>query len=254
MAELVAGFLLPHVPLIKSSTAAAPAGQRSRVFAAFDEISALLRARAVDTVIIIGSDHCSLFGSECLPPCLIGTGDVRGPLEDWLGLERQDLPSHPALARHIIDTGLVDGIDWSVSRNLLVDHAIMIPFHYVVRPNPGQRIIPVYLNAGGDPALPSWRAARMGESIAAAVRSWPGDERVAILGTGGLSHWVGMARMGTVNEAWDRRIIALEEAGDLAAVVELAVEQDEGLPVGLAGDDATARLNDAGHLLQDARR
>ncbi len=225
MAELVAGFLIPHVPLIKTNSDAANPAQRSAVASAFQQIAAQLRDRSADTVIIIGSEHCSLFGSECLPPCLIGIGDIQGPMEEWLGIDRQYLPGNPALARHIVDTGFADGVDWSVSRNLLVDHAIMIPFHYAVSPTPAMRVIPIYLNAGVDPAIPSIRAARIGASIAAAIRSWPGNERVAILGTGGLSHWVGMAQMGQVNDVWDQQIIALMEAGDLDALITMPDEE-----------------------------
>lgn len=221
MAEIVAGFIMPHVPLIKANTDAAPAAQRAAVFGAFDEIARSLRESRVDTVITIGSDHCSIFGTECLPPILIGTGDIEGPVEDWLGIERGPIAGHPALARHIVDSGFAAGIDWSTSRSLLVDHATMIPVHYAVRPNPGVRTIPIYLNAAVEPALSLARAVRIGASIGEAIASWPGDERVAIFGTGGLSHWVGMAQMGTVNESWDRRIIQWLEAGDIESLVSL---------------------------------
>jgi protocatechuate 4,5-dioxygenase beta chain len=185
---------------------------------------ARLRAERVDTIIIIGSDHCSLFGSECLPPCLIGTGDVRGPLEEWLGIAPRDVDNHAALARHIVDVGFASGVDWSVARNLTVDHAIMIPWHYVAAPLGDVRVIPVYLNAGVEPALRFDRAHHIGRAIGEAVRSWPGAERVAILGTGGLSHWVGMAQMGQVNADWDRAMIALMEAGDMPALLALRDE------------------------------
>lgn len=221
MAELVAGFIMPHVPLIKANTDAAPEAQRAAVLGAFDEIAQNLRTNRVDTVITIGSDHCSIFGTECLPPILIGTGDIEGPLEDWLGIERCRIPGHPSLARHIVDAGFDAGVDWATSRSLLVDHATMIPVHYVVQPNPGVRTIPIYLNAAVEPAVSLARAARIGATIGAAIASWPGDERVAIFGTGGMSHWVGMAQMGTVNEAWDRQLIEWLTAGDIDALVAL---------------------------------
>lgn len=222
MAELVGGFVIPHVPLIASNADAPPPAQRANVMNAFATVAGRLRELEVDTVIVIGSEHCSLFGSECLPPCFIGIGDIQGPMEEWLGIARKDLAGHPQLARHIVDHGMDNGIDWSVARNLTVDHAMMIPHHFVVGHVPGARIIPIYLNAGVAPAIRAPRAARIGASIAQAVASWPGPERVAILGTGGLSHWVGMAQMGAVNADWDRSIIALIEAGDLDSLIAMS--------------------------------
>jgi protocatechuate 4,5-dioxygenase beta chain len=66
------------------------------------------------------------------------------------------------------------------------------------------------------------RAAAVGAAIGDAIRSWPGSERVAILGTGGISHWVGMAQMGQINESWDRQIIAWLQQGDLAPLLALS--------------------------------
>jgi hypothetical protein len=38
---------------------------------------------------------------------------------------------------------------------------------------------------------------------------------VAVLGSGGLSHWPGMAAMGRINTQWDRAFLAALAAGDL---------------------------------------
>jgi protocatechuate 4,5-dioxygenase beta chain len=222
MAELVTGFLLPHVPLIKTNSKAPSLLQRQKVFAAFATIAQALRERRIDTVVVIGSDHCSLFGSDCLPPYLIATGDVEGPIESWLGMSRRQIPVHPPLAKHILTSGFAAGIDWSCSTSMVADHAIMVPHHFTIEPNPGMRTIPIYLNSGVSPTVPMPRAAAVGAAIGDAIRSWPGSERVAILGTGGISHWVGMAQMGQINESWDRQIIAWLQQGDLAPLLALS--------------------------------
>jgi protocatechuate 4,5-dioxygenase beta chain len=96
-----------------------------------------------------------------------------------------------------------------------------------VRTVPGLRMIPVYLNAGVDPLLPSRRAFQIGQSIRRAVESWGGDERVVIYGTGGISHWVGSTGMGRVNAELDQRILAMAGAGDVEGLIALPDAQVE---------------------------
>ena len=50
-------------------------------------------------------------------------------------------------------------------------------------------------------------------------------ERVAVIGTGGLSHAPGAPEAGDIDEAFDREFLALMEAGDSEAVVSLSNER-----------------------------
>ena len=54
-----------------------------------------------------------------------------------------------------------------------------------------------------------------------AADSWQGDERVAIFGTGGISHWVGSPGMGNINQEFDRKILDMVAAGDLEGLIAL---------------------------------
>lgn len=221
MAEIVSVFLLPHVPLIASNPDAPPAEQREKIMAAFGHVGERLKELRIDTVISIGSDHYCLFGPSCLPSALIGIGDVDGPVEPWLGIPRAPLPTNSGLARHILETGFRDGIDWASAKNMCVDHATMIPYHYSVEPAGRIAVIPVYLNTAVDPVIPTLRAFKIGQSMGNAVRSWNGGERVAILGTGGISHWVGMAEMGKINLEFDQKVIRWAQEGNADALIAL---------------------------------
>jgi protocatechuate 4,5-dioxygenase beta chain len=100
----------------------------------------------------------------------------------------------------------------------------MIPVHYAVRPVAGVRTIPVYINSGMEPVIPSRRAYDIGRLIGDAVATWQGSERVAIYGTGGISHWPGTSQMGRINEDWDRMVMGLVERGDVDALLALSDE------------------------------
>jgi protocatechuate 4,5-dioxygenase beta chain len=221
MAQMVGGFLIPHVPLIAARPDAPPQEKSERVHAAFREVTRRLAELEVDTIINIGDDHCGLFSPSCVPQCLIAIGDVDGPMENWLRMERRPLATNQPLAEHIYARGTDDGVTWAFASSLTVDHATMIPFAYCYEALAGVRIIPVYLNEAVEPYISNRAARRVGASIRAAVDCWSGGERVAIVGTGGISHWVGMADMGRTNEAFDRGVISLVEEGDLDGLAAL---------------------------------
>lgn len=222
MASLVGAYCLPHNPLITGQPKAASAEESTEVLGAFDYIRGELLRQKVDTVVIVGDDHCAMFSPACQPSMLIGVGDVEGPLEpeSFLGIARRPVANNSPLAQHILRTGLAGGIDWCVSKSLVLDHSVMVPLHLAVPK--GVRVIPIYLAAGMEPLIRVERCVDIGGSIRAAIESWPGDERVAIFGTGGLSHWVGMADSGRVNEVFDRNILAIVERGDLNALLALS--------------------------------
>jgi protocatechuate 4,5-dioxygenase, beta chain len=207
MAEIVGGFILPHDPLIFQAANAAPEAQRETVMQAYDEIAQRIGALQATTAIIIGSDHYMLFGPGCLPPMLIGVGDLDGPLERLPGIERGPIPSHPTLANWIFEHCSSAGFDLAVSKAMTVDHAIGIPYRLCIAPNEGVRTIPIYLASGVEPTIKLSRARQLGAAIRQAITAWPENERVVIIGSGGISHWVGMADMGKVNEDFDRAVL-----------------------------------------------
>ena len=121
--------------------------------------------------------------------------------------------------------GHANGVDWSVSKALLIDHSAMIPIQYTIKPVDGLRSIPIYLNSGVEPFIHSARAYQIGQSIAQAIACWEGNERIAVFGTGGLSHWPGMARMGEVNSAWDEQVMTYVKQGNVQALVAMSDEE-----------------------------
>lgn len=224
MAEIAGAFLLAHDPLVAANPEAADPKQYENVLSAYKKIAERLTKLIIDTVVIIGDDHYSMFGPHCIPRCLIGIGDIEGPLEDWLRIERRPVENNEALARHIMQTGFDDGIDWAVAKTLLVDHAAMIPIHYVIRHVPAIRTIPVYINSGVEPVISSRRAFQVGQSIRKAVQCWDRSERVAVFGTGGISHWVGSTQMGRVNVEFDKMVLDRAKEGDVESLIGLSDE------------------------------
>jgi protocatechuate 4,5-dioxygenase beta chain len=187
MAKIVGGFLLPHDPLVTASPEAPSKEQGDAVRGGFSHVARRLEELEADTVIVVGDDHYTVFGPHCLPRYLIAIGDAAGPIEPWVGLPQQPFRINQTLARHIMLHGLI--------------------------------------NSGVEPLISNRRCHQLGQQLRAAVEAWQGSERVAILGTGGISHWVGMKEMGRVNVEWDKMIMAAVERGDAEAIIALSDEE-----------------------------
>ena len=223
MAQIVGGFVMPHDPLITGNPEIADQNQVEKVNAAFARVVERVKELKADTAIVIGDDHFTMFGPHCLPQYLIGIGDIEGPEENWLRMERRQVPNNAPLAEHIMNFGFERGFDWAVAKSLVLDHGTMIPIHMAATPA-GLRTIPIYTAAGVTPLLRTKRAKELGQMIGEAVAAFPGDERVVVYGTGGISHWVGTAEMGRVNEEFDRLVLGMVERGDIDGLVNLSDE------------------------------
>lgn len=228
MGKIVGALLVPHDPVMYVAPNAPPQAQRDAVWGAFHTCSERLKALAPTTVIIVGCDHYILFGPECLPSYLIAIGDVDAPVDQLPGLKRAVMYNNEALASHIAEHGRGDGFDWAVARAFTADHSIAIPQQLIVEPlraaGMDVKTVPVYLACSVDPYISFKRAAELGAQLRKAVAAFADNERVVVIGSGGISHWVGSAQMGRVNEGFDREIIGYALNGDLAGLCGLSNE------------------------------
>ena len=66
-------------------------------------------------------------------------------------------------------------------------------------------VIPVNINCQGPPLAPLQRARKFGKALRVACGTAP--EKVAIVGAGGISHWLATPDSGKINEEWDRQFL-----------------------------------------------
>lgn len=220
MAMIVGGFIMPHEPGVFFAPRDKCSPQTARLRSHYDAIGARIGELGATTVIVVGADHYVLFGPGCLPGYLIGIGDVSGPYERFPGIDQGAIPNNEALASHIVCSGHEQGFDWAVAKSLRVDHSIGLPARLCAMPNSSVRaVVPVYLASGVEPLLPMARCHRLGRQIRDAVASWDSDERVVVIGSGGISHWVGLPQMGQVNAAFDHWVLDCVVRGDAQALI-----------------------------------
>ena len=69
------------------------------------------------------------------------------------------------------------------------------------------RTVPICVNTVQAPLPSAARCYRLGQAIGRAIASWPRDERVVVIGTGGLSHQLDGERAGFINKEFDQQFM-----------------------------------------------
>ncbi len=178
-----------------------------------------IAAARLDALIIIGDDQEEFFDHANMPAIGVYYGETipnakaepaAAPLdrarmrfqED--GAERA-YPCHAALARHLIGALQDDAFDLSAMARppagKTEGHALSFVHRFLMGAEPVP-VVPVFLNAYYPPNQPApARCYALGQAIARAIASFPGDGRIGVLASGGLSHFV-------VDEAFDHAVIA----------------------------------------------
>ena len=171
-----------------------------------------------DAVIVIGSDHLESFFLSAVPTfALIGGERVRAAFagRNW------DLPCHP-MSEGLIEHLVGSGFDMVYSQDAVLGHAFAAPFEWVME----GRDIPVvamFVNTYLPPLPTARRCAALGQALAEFLKVRP--ERVAIVASGGLSHYPGTWKYPQPAYEFDHWAIAQMERGNPDAILNLTNRQ-----------------------------
>jgi OH-DDVA oxygenase len=213
-----------------------------RAHRSLEELAQIFESSKPDIAVIVGNDQHELFDDTITPAFTVFWGDtienVPRSREQVARLpagihiadhghvphQLEVYPGAPELGLHIIEAAIADEFDVAHSRILhKVDpeHSILsgIPHAYgfVYRQIMKDKVIPnvpVILNTFYPPNQPTVRRCfTFGQSIGRAIKSWPNDCKVAVIGSGGLSHFV-------VDPEFDRAFLDALGKGDLNALAK----------------------------------
>ncbi len=186
--EIVGAYATSHAGLIISHAAKADPAQKDRVYAGFDTVRREIEELAPDAIVILATDHGRIYTLANLPPFVIGVGPVARGIGD-AGLAECEVPLHQAFAQAILEGTMARDVDLAYSEDTRIDHSFVCPL-LLVTPALDVPIVPLAISCSRPP-LPSLnRTYDVGRRIGDAIRSGP-TGRVVVIGTGGLSHWVG---------------------------------------------------------------
>ena len=212
MATIVGAVTTSHVPSIGGAIARHQEGSDywKPFFDGFDAIHAWLREAKPDVAVVIYNDHGLNFFLDKMPTFAVGAaGEYRNADEGWGIPVLPPFPGDPALSWHIIETLVGREFDPVTCQEMLVDHAFTLPMKLLF-PNAAAwpvRSVPVCINTVQHPLPSAARCYRLGQAIGDAIRAWPGDARVLVVGTGGLSHQLDGKRAGHINKEFDLKFM-----------------------------------------------
>ena len=212
MARLIAGVATSHVPAIAAALDGGKAGEPywQPLFKGYEFSKKWLAQLKPDVAIVVYNDHASAFSLEIIPTFALGCAEEFPPADEgWGPRPVPVVKGDPDLAWHIAQAVILDEFDITIVNKMPVDHGLTVPLSLMC----GQpkewpmKVIPLCVNVIQYPPPTGHRCWNFGKAIRRAVESFPGDRRVVIFGTGGMSHQLQGPRAGLINKEFDNSFL-----------------------------------------------
>ena len=220
MGEIVAAVGTCHTPYMFTRPPDEDPNQLAQAGAAMNELGKVLDETKPDAILFFGADHVETFSVSCVPSFAIVAGDRA--VAKFAGREH-NLPIHRELAEDILNKLVTNyNFDMAYSEDAELGHAFSIPFEYVIgkRPIP---VVPFFTNTYVPPLPTPKRCAALGKAIAEIVKGR--KERVAIIASGGMSHFPGTTKYLTPEFDFDRWLVSQFEMGNTDALLDMTGTQ-----------------------------
>lgn len=208
---------------------------------AIDQMADIYAEARPDVAVIFGNDQQELFNEALMPAFTFFNGKTvwNEPSSDAQAKRHPpgihaaeaghkppiytEYPGHPELANLLIADLVSHSFDITRATQLprIEDHwhsGIGHAFGFVYRQIMRDVVVPhvpIITNTFFPPNQPTARRCfEMGRAVGRALRAWKSDARIAIFGSGGMSHFV-------IDEAFDRQIFAALAARDAEALCSI---------------------------------
>ncbi len=197
-----------HSPLIEFAQPQ-DQSQEQKVRDAFATLATEVKAYDPTLIITFGPDHFNGFFYDLMPSFCVGIrATAAGDWDYGKDNDQLNVPEDKALTmvRHVLDYG----VDVAYSYRMQADHGVTQPLHFLCE---GQLdrypTIPVFINGAAAPMPTTKRTIALGRAVGQFIKSLNlENERVLILGTGGLSHDPPTPQMGFVPPEVEEFLIA----------------------------------------------
>ncbi|MEW5420879.1 class III extradiol dioxygenase family protein [Amorphus sp. 3PC139-8] len=209
MARIVAGFGISHTPSMgieyDRGIANGFAPHWQPWYDGTRPVKAWLSKLKPDRIVIVYNDHLNHFDFDAYPTIAIGVApEFRQADEGWGPRPYPSLTGDVALGWHVTEHLVREaGFDPTVCQDLAVDHGIYSWLPYLMDPPWDVPTTPIAINMVRHPIPTSQRLLYLGQELRKALESFPSDDRILVVATGGMSHQISGARFGIANEALD---------------------------------------------------
>jgi len=186
---------------------------------AFAVLRSDLEASRPDVLIVVANDQFVNFFFNNIPTFFVTLAEeVKGQFTR----HKFHYRNHKELGRTILEAGLEKGIDFSYGEYVELQHTQVVPLYFLL-PEPKIPILPIYVNTWVDPIPTPRRCYQVGELIREVANAQ--RERIAILATGGLSHFPGSPRIGEIDTQFDHKLLEIMRGGKGRTLADYSLEQ-----------------------------
>jgi protocatechuate 4,5-dioxygenase, beta chain len=213
LASITWGLATSHVPSIGAAMDGGKTGDAywKPLFDGYAPARAWMAEHPPDVAVVIYNDHGNAIDLDLVPTFAIGTAaSYRVADEGWGRRPVPDVVGAPELSEHLAMSLIDDGFDLATCHRLDVDHGLTVPLS-VYCPEPGEAwpcaVVPLLVNVIQYPQPTPARCYALGRALGRAIRSFPEERKVAVFGTGGMSHQLAGARAGLINTPFDRMFL-----------------------------------------------
>ena len=218
MSKLIGTFGTGHILMSRGS--AGEAGERA--FNGMREIGQIIAKKQPDILIIVSSDHFYNFHGNEQNTFLIGDAISYQSFGD-MDLPITQIQGSPKLAKQILEKAQSQHFPIeTLDQTYKPDHGVMIPFLMTGLTN--IEVIPVISNLALEKNPTMMQGWQLGKIIQQVIQESEDDKKIIIIGTGGLSHWLGVPEMGRINSDFDMQIINKMVSGKSEELSQLTRE------------------------------
>ncbi len=211
MGEIISAYAASHAPQILVRPKNEEKEWVESVHQGYYRMRDELKALRPDALIIISNDHMESFFAEAYPTLAIFAGrTVHGSFGKQYD---KDFEVHAPLANALFEHAIESEFDVTVCKKGDMGHGFLVPLHFIL-PDGDIPLVPIFVNAYAVPQPKPSRCYAFGRALAEGIARRP--ERVAVVATGGMSHYPGTDRYSQPNHDADQRYLEIL-TGDRAA-------------------------------------
>lgn len=219
MGKIVAAVATVHAPQLFVRPPTEVPEQLDADIAAMRELGKDVAEAKPDLAIVIGSDHLETFFLSSVPTFAVVAGEQS---HAHFAARHWHIPVHLPFADALLEKLVQRGFDMAYSQDAILGHSFAAVYEWVIE---GRNIpvVPIFVNTYLPPLPTPQRCAALGKAIAEVIAERP--ERVAIIASGGLSHYPGTWKYPQPAYDFDYWAIALMERGNIEPLMKLTSEQ-----------------------------
>ena len=187
MSEIVGFVGMSHAPYATMMPPESPDEPGGAFLADAERVARAVSRLAPDVIVAIGPDHFHGNFYDVMPPFVLGVESAEG-FGDF-GSFAGTVPIASGLAWSIHAALTAADFDLALSYDLTLDHGVVQGWQ-MISPDKPIPIVPLVVNTAAPPLPSLRRSAALGVALGAALHAWEGSERILVLASGGLSHWL----------------------------------------------------------------